>query len=566
MPTRRQTPDPFREYRKVQAKFDSETRVVLEQAARDIQRRINRLKPGVGGRVRAAQLRLVLREIERILKRVWDVELVDILKRGRKAAMMTAEDAVEALEAVLHGALADDVASAVSDGLRLAAVAGITRDAARVPRELSSRVYKNRALTTGAVTATIRRGLVEGLSAKELAKDVYDYVSPSTPGGASYAAMRLARTEINNSFHEQQIEGAKRPGVTGVKWNLSGSHRVPDECNIYADTDQHGMGAGVFPPGRVPDRPHPQCFCYLTYVTMSADEFADAMRSGSFDDEIERRTKANLKRLGMVPDTTRRVPSNDKIEQSYKSGIAERETLYGGAIASTQRLTFKDGTEGVSKVVFDLPDDVLADMDPEDRDLIPTAKDQQDAEELGAMLARAMGLKAPQVYRPRERETIQQFMEGRVAGDIVEAEIEDPNGVLDQYRDTDQGWLIGLLDQVIGNNDRNDGNWLVDDEGNLIPIDHGSSWQPTILQRYAGKPIPGYQTLFGTLFMDSTNSVDAKWKDNDLHPDDLVELRSIMMTLRPEFERRGQEEWFSWSMGQIDAIMPYAKGPKRRIS
>lgn len=298
MPTPKPRPDPFREYRKVQAKFDDETRKVLEGAARDIQRRIARLKPGVGEQIRAAQLRLVLREITLILRRVWGVKIADIIDRGREESMMTAQAAVEALEGVLHAALPDDVAEALSDGLRLAATAGIKRDAARRPRELSSRVYKNQALTTGAVTAMIRRGLVEGLSAKELAKDVHDYISPSTPGGAAYAAMRLARTEINNAFHEQQIEGANRPGVTGVKWNLSGSHVVPDECNIFAETDQHGMGAGVFPPGKVPDRPHPQCFCYLTYETMTADEFATAMASGSFDDEIDRRTKANLERLG----------------------------------------------------------------------------------------------------------------------------------------------------------------------------------------------------------------------------------------------------------------------------
>lgn len=297
MPTRRKTPDPFREYRKIQAKFDDQTRVVLEAAARDIQRRIERLKPGIGGQVRAAQLRLVLKEIERILKQVWGVAIMDILKEGREEAMLTAESALEALEAVMYGALPKDAAKALSDGLGLAARQGIKNDAARIPRDLSARVWKNRALTTGAVNAMIRRGLVEGLTAKELAKDVARFVSPSTPGGVSYAAMRLARTEINNAFHQQQIKGAERPGVSGVKWNLSGSHVTPDECNIYAETDQHGMGVGVFPVGRVPDRPHPQCFCYLTYVTMSADEFADAMEAGAFDDEIDRRTKANLERL-----------------------------------------------------------------------------------------------------------------------------------------------------------------------------------------------------------------------------------------------------------------------------
>jgi hypothetical protein len=127
---------------------------------------------------------------------------------------------------------------------------------------------------------------------------VYQYVSPTTPGGESYAAMRLARTEINNAFHERQLAGANRPGVTGVQWNLSGSHRVPDQCNLFAQRDSHNKGPGVFPVGKVPDKPHPQCFCFLTYVTMKPAEFKRALEQGDFDDELDRRTRANLRRLG----------------------------------------------------------------------------------------------------------------------------------------------------------------------------------------------------------------------------------------------------------------------------
>lgn len=303
MPPQPRRNDPFREYRKVQAKFDAETRRILERTARDIRRRIERLSPGIGGEIRKAQLTLVLREIDHLIRTMWTDGVAGVVQGGRKEAMETAQAALETLERVLHGALPPDVAEAVSDGLRATAVAGIERDAARIPRELSTRVYRHGALTSGRVQDKIRSGLVAGLSARELAKDVYEDISPTTPGGASYAAMRLARTEINNAFHEQQIKGANRPGVTGTKWNLSGSHKVPDECNIYAERDKHDMGNGVFPPGKVPDRPHPQCFCYLTYVTMTPEEFKEALAAGSFDDELDRRTKANLARLQQKPGT-----------------------------------------------------------------------------------------------------------------------------------------------------------------------------------------------------------------------------------------------------------------------
>jgi hypothetical protein len=156
-------------------------------------------------------------------------------------------------------------------------------------------VYRQRALHDGKIEDLIREGLIANLSAKELSQTVYKYVSPTTPGGASYAAMRLARTEINNAFHERQLQGSTRPGVKAVKWNLSGSHKVPDKCNQYAD---HG-GNGHWAVGNVPDKPHPQCFCYLTYITQSPEQFRRALASGDLDAEIDRRTRENLARLGM---------------------------------------------------------------------------------------------------------------------------------------------------------------------------------------------------------------------------------------------------------------------------
>lgn len=278
-------------FRGVQASVDADMRRVLEGAARRIRRRIERAGVGIGAEIRTAQLRMVLAEIGRVIGDTWTGPVVDATQAGRKAASEAAEEAVEALTAVAYTALPPDVAKALTDGLGAAARSSIANAFARVPRPLSARVYHNAALARGHVERTIREGMAAGLTAKELARDVYQYVSPTTPGGMSYAAMRLARTEINNAFHERQKAGANRPGVKAVKWNLSGSHKVPDECNVYAAHKPYDKDA-------VPDKPHPQCFCYLTYVMMSPDEFAEALSSGSFDDELDRRTRENMARLG----------------------------------------------------------------------------------------------------------------------------------------------------------------------------------------------------------------------------------------------------------------------------
>lgn len=284
----------FRPYVNLQAQTEAELRRILEATAKAIQRRIAALPIGVGGQVRAAQLRVTLAAINKLLHQMWVGRINPLVERSIRDSLQAAEDAVEALERVAYAALSDRAAELLVASLRASGASGLKSDAARRARALSTRVYRQRALDDGRVVDIIRQGLISGLSAKELAADVYKYISPTAPGGASYAAMRLARTEINNAFHERQRDGAKRPGVKAVKWNLSGSHKVPDLCNVYAS---HG-GNGEWPTTDVPDKPHPNCFCYLTYVMMSPAEFKRELEKGSFDDELDRRTRANLARLG----------------------------------------------------------------------------------------------------------------------------------------------------------------------------------------------------------------------------------------------------------------------------
>lgn len=339
------SPKEFQPYRRVQAQTEHDLRQILESTARAIQKRIAALPVGVGGQVRAAQLRTTFAAIKKLQQAMWTGSVSPRVQRAVDDAEKAAESAVEAMTRVAYASLPDAAAEELVRGLRLAAESGLKSDAARRKRELSQRVYRQRAFHDGKVEDTIREGLIANLSAKELAESVYNYVSPTTPGGASYAAMRLARTEINNAFHERQLEGAKRPGVKAVKWNLSGSHTVPDLCNKYA---AHG-GNGQWPVGQVPDKPHPQCFCYLTYVTQPPDQFRKALANGDFDKEIDRRTRENLARLGQSTGT---VKAKDDVEPAKKTAptkkvtpIRKNKPLTGEAVhALVKRGLFKEGT------------------------------------------------------------------------------------------------------------------------------------------------------------------------------------------------------------------------------
>lgn len=312
------SPFPARAYARLQLQMDARLNLILERAARDIQARVARLPLGVGGQIRQAQLQLVLNEIRNIQQVTWNQNVLDTVIGGKGRAALAAEDATETLSRVLYGSLPESVADVVKDGLRATALAGIERDVARVPRALSNRVYRDFSLTSGQVEATIRSGIIQGLSARELAQSVYQYISPTTPGGASYAASRLARTEINNSFHEMQIKGGQRPGVLACVWNLSGSHGKPDDCNTFASQNADGLGQGAYKPNNVPGKPHPQCLCFLTYDTMDPAQFEKALKSGKLDGDLDARINANLRRLGRGerPLPTPAAPSTTRIDHS----------------------------------------------------------------------------------------------------------------------------------------------------------------------------------------------------------------------------------------------------------
>ncbi len=329
---------PLPELTAVTQTYDARQRVILERTARQIRARITRMGSSFSADIRKAQLTLVLRQIDQMLAGMWTGPTLDAIQAGRKAGAEAAEDAIQTLLAPMYGALPPDVADAVTDGLTLTANNQIERAFARTPRALSAAVYRNAGRDQAKVHDLINTGLASGLNAREMAREVYQYVSPTTPGGASYAAMRLSRTEINNAFHNQQRDGATRIGVKNAVWNLSGSHRVPDECNEYAAVRTYAADA-------IPDKPHPQCFCYLTYDTLTPEEFASALNAGDFDDELDRRTRANLARARTEhAEQTRELPSNEGIKRSADSGIRRSQELSGGAIAQTTKVTFKDGT------------------------------------------------------------------------------------------------------------------------------------------------------------------------------------------------------------------------------
>lgn len=151
---------------------------------------------------------------------------------------------------------------------------------------LSQRVWRNSQAAQRGLRDTIDTGLLLGKSQREIARDVFKYVNPNTPGGASYAALRLGRTEVANAYHTSTLRHYREtPWVEECKWHLSGSHPRPDECNEYAESGSRSNGVWLVE--EVPNKPHPQCLCYTTPVSLPLDEYARRFETGEFDDYID---------------------------------------------------------------------------------------------------------------------------------------------------------------------------------------------------------------------------------------------------------------------------------------
>lgn len=278
---------PLSRYVAVQQKTDREMAALLREAANDAEKMMLSLarKQGLGATIRRAQLGGILKELRKQQANLWGS-----ITKATEMGMLRAGEAAAEAEIAINRYLFDKAGLVMADfdeAMRIQASESIanvvSRGANGIP--LSDQVYKTRAWSNNLLNRTIDKGILLGMSADELAAAVKHLISPGVRGGVDYAAKRLARTELNNAFHRTQIDLRKGdPWSEGFQWHLSGSHPRPDACNQYAEgTHTKGGDPGVFSVNNVPGKPHPQCLCYITTVTIPVEDFINGMASGKFD-------------------------------------------------------------------------------------------------------------------------------------------------------------------------------------------------------------------------------------------------------------------------------------------
>jgi hypothetical protein len=297
---------------------------MLDTSLKDTRRMLRALekKSNISAMVRAEQLRTIKRAMLAEQAKIFR-KLGDIVSARRVEAASRAVALGTATDAALFAAIGDTakalaLGEALSQGLAHSVEVAVTRMAqSAIP--LSERIYRTQAWMDGRVEAGINSALARGLSAQEFAKEAEDWFNPNTPGGVRYAALRLARSEINNAFHAISVNSAMdKPWVHGMQWHLSRSHPKTDVCDQYANEDHSRLGAGVYKTEDVPRKPHPHCFCYVTPVVESEEAFIDNMFAGKYDAQI---SKLFAESAGQ--ELGRNIPT---LAKSAKKAVAKRAT------------------------------------------------------------------------------------------------------------------------------------------------------------------------------------------------------------------------------------------------
>jgi hypothetical protein len=292
---------PIKTFARISQDTDRELTRLLAEAARDAHNAAERLARSkkFGAMSRAAQQRLIERELHLQMRALWE-GIGHLTIFGEKDAARAAIESLDFLQNRLFRQAGDlgDFRRSLLRSAESGIDSYISRQENLLP--LSRRIYGNDLLGRNTITKTINKALLRGLSASELAQEVSGLIRPGVRGGVTYAAQRLARTEINNAFHFSQIRYTREmPWVEGYKWHLSGSHPRPDQCNVYADKNHDGIGRGVFKKSNVPGKPHPNCLCYLTTVTAAPGKFERQLRAGSYD-----RYMRDVQRAGVFSETS----------------------------------------------------------------------------------------------------------------------------------------------------------------------------------------------------------------------------------------------------------------------
>lgn len=180
-----------------------------------------------------------------------------------------------------------------------------------------------------------------------------------------------------------------------------------------------------------------------------------------------------------------------------------------------------------------------------------------DAEILAPKVIEAFGVQSWATSRVGRDEIVGEFIEGETFIDKVGyATIWGDDAALARaaapYVDSPAGRRLGLADYIMGNSDRNAGNWIITPDGRIVAIDNGAAFSA----------LKGTEVPAAGLFSDVlTQRGPGGFPNGDLidviqgiSRAELAAIRGRLQELRPDFVAAGRVSWFNAMMRRLREI------------
>lgn len=224
---------------------------------------------------------------------------------------------------------------------------------------------------------------------------------------------------------------------------------------------------------------------------------------------------------------------------------SDTRQLGGGFSADTSLLTYPDGTRAVRKT-----------FGTRFRATASQRQREVDAEMLAPLVVDTVGVRAAGVAQTGDGEIVMEFIDGQTFAEKYPGFGYGPDRdhwerISAQYTETNDGRLLGLADYLMGNTDRNEGNWILREVGGrteISAIDHGYAF---FGQRGTDTPA-GFFTEY--LRDQGPTGGYALRPQVDLNPADLAVVRVRLDALRDRFVEAGRKSWHDAMLRRLRAL------------
>ncbi len=274
-----------------------DVRNVYRRAAEEIRKDITSLTPGTLQQAHLTALQTALdRRANEMSKEVLAATHQGIWMASGAGGKGVTDVTVQMVKDVFPAVKVQKMFAGINERATLAMLARTRQDGLKI----SDRVWRTSERARNNIQRVVEDAVARGQDARTTAKQVQQYLQPGVfkphklevrqrlriDTDVSYQAMRLARTEMNNAFHEGTIAANQHsPGYLGIFWKLSGAHNVPDVCTDMAVDMSHGE-PGFYPKGREPVRPHPNCRCVAISSYENPAQFVERLREWRDDPSL----------------------------------------------------------------------------------------------------------------------------------------------------------------------------------------------------------------------------------------------------------------------------------------